>query len=129
MFRSQYFSIFFINKQLNINIIKIYKNNKLNEYLRGFSNILYNNKYIITFCGYNIDDIYIYSILNNKWFKSKLKLNKKIYQSSAIIFKNNIHVIGGQDKNYVYLDSYYDIDVSYVLNYEKEELLNNETIR
>ena len=46
-FGQQYFSIFLISKEFEFKIIKQIKNNKLNNDLVFFSNILYNNKYIL----------------------------------------------------------------------------------
>ena len=89
-------------KSLIFKLIKKIKNiNIFPNIFNCFSFINYNNKFIITFGGYDtqncFDDIYIYNMEKQKWNKSNIKLPKKISNSSAVIYKNNVHIIGGDN--------------------------------
>ena len=80
----------------------------------GFSYIKLNNEYIITFGGININDIYYYSIKEEKWYKTNIKLKNKIRFSCVSKYGDIIHVIGGHDyDNSVDLSSFYKFDIIY----------------
>ena len=112
-----------------VNIMAIFKNDDLPSSLFGFGNVLYNKQYIITFGGSCMNDIYIFDIFNNKWYKSELKLNKKIHYSSATLCDNNIHFIGGKDCEFnTATDAFYVIDACYILHCDYE-ILSDSKIR